>query len=154
MSDVSTMSSLALRSAYRTDPGRLRTNNEDLPLFDPDRGVYGVIDGVGGHVAGELAAAIARDVITQRLARPLGTPAERVREAIAIANNEIFKRAERRGDLRGMTCVVTLAIVSDGTSDHRTRGRQPFVQVERLRHPQDHARPFAGWRARRRRRDR
>ncbi len=99
--------------AYRTDPGRLRTNNEDLPLVDPDRGVYGVIDGVGGHVAGELAAAIARDVITQRLARPLGTPAERVREAIAIANNEIFKRAETSGDLHGMTCVVTLALVSD-----------------------------------------
>src|SRR5262249_14161734 len=93
--------------------GRVRTNNEDLALVDRDRGVYGVIDGVGGHVAGELAAAIAGDVITQRLSRPLGTPPERVREAIAIANNEIFKRAESSPDLHGMTCVVTLALVSD-----------------------------------------
>ena len=103
----------------------MRTNNEDLPLVDPDRGVYGVIDGVGGHAAGELAAAIACDAITQRLARPLGTPAERVREAIAIANNEIFKRAETSPDLHGMTCVVTLALVSDSgiTVGHVGDGR-------------------------------
>jgi serine/threonine protein phosphatase PrpC len=91
----------------------VRTNNEDLPLVDAERGVCGVIDGIGGQAAGELAAAIARDVILQRLARPLGTPAERVREAIAIANNEIFRYAGEAPDLRGMTCVVTLAIVSD-----------------------------------------
>jgi serine/threonine protein phosphatase PrpC len=103
-----------LLSAALSDPGRVRTNNEDLPVLDAERGVFGVIDGVGGHAAGELAAAIARDVILQRLARPLGTPAERVREAIAIANNEIFRRAASEPTLAGMTCVVTLAVVSDG----------------------------------------
>lgn len=104
-----------LRAAFRTDPGRIRTNNEDLPLVDVERGVYGVIDGVGGHAAGELAAAIARDVILQRLARPLGTPDERVRESIAIANNEIFRRASESPDLHGMTCVVTLALINGRT---------------------------------------
>lgn len=103
-----------LLSASLSDPGRVRTNNEDLPILDAERGVFGVIDGVGGHAAGELAAAIARDVILQRLARPLGTPAERVREAIAIANNEIFRRAATEPSLAGMTCVVTLAVVTDG----------------------------------------
>src|SRR6185436_2159789 len=77
------------------------------------RGVFAVIDGVGGHAAGEVAAGIARSVIVQRLARPLGTPAERVREAITIANNEIFQRAGENAALRGMTCVVTLALVTD-----------------------------------------
>jgi serine/threonine protein phosphatase PrpC len=101
-----------LLAAFRSDPGRVRDNNEDLPLVDPARGVYGVIDGVGGSAAGEVAAAIARDVILHRLSRPLGTPGERVREAIAIANNEIFKRAERAPELRGMTCVVSLCIVN------------------------------------------
>jgi serine/threonine protein phosphatase PrpC len=101
-----------LLAAYRSDPGRVRGNNEDLPVVDAARGVYGVIDGVGGSAAGEVAAAIARDVILNRLSRPLGTPVERVREAIAIANNEIFRRAERAPELRGMTCVVTLSIVA------------------------------------------
>ena len=101
-----------LQAACRSDPGRIRGNNEDLPLVDAARGVFGVIDGVGGSAAGEVAAAIARDVILNRLSRPLGTPGERVREAIAIANNEIFRRAERAPELRGMTCVVTLSIVA------------------------------------------
>ena len=49
-----------LHAAFRTDPGRVRSNNEDVPLVDAERGIYGVIDGVGGQAAGELAAAIAR----------------------------------------------------------------------------------------------
>jgi len=154
-----------LRFAFRSDQGRIRTNNEDLPFVDPERGVYGVIDGVGGHVAGELAAAIACDVITQRLARPLGTPAERVREAIAIANNEIFKRAETSPNLHGMTCVVTLALVSESgitvghvgdsrlykldsggmrkiTHDHSPVGEREdageIAEADAMRHPRRH----------------
>ncbi len=102
-----------LAAASRTDLGRVRTNNEDLPLCDPDRGVFAVIDGVGGQASGEVAAAIARTEILARLARPLGTPAERVREAIALANNEIFRQAEQSGTHHGMTCVLTLALVVD-----------------------------------------
>ncbi len=104
----------AFRGAACTNPGRVRTNNEDLAVVDPLRGIFGVIDGVGGEAGGEVAAATAYDVILQRLARPLGTPAERVREAIAIANNEIFRQAQESAALRGMACVITLALVADG----------------------------------------
>ena len=100
------------RTGVRSDPGLMRSNNEDLPLVDAPRGVYGVIDGMGGQAAGEVAAAIAREAILQRLGRPIGSPAERVREAIAIANNAIFSRAQGDPGLRGMACVITLAIVS------------------------------------------
>jgi serine/threonine protein phosphatase PrpC len=103
-----------LTAAARTHPGRVRLNNEDMPLLDAARGVFGVIDGIGGQAGGEVAAATAKDVILQRLARPVGTPAERVREAIAIANNEIYRRAAGSAELDGMGCVVTLAIVADG----------------------------------------
>ena len=154
-----------LQAAYRTDPGRVRTNNEDVPLVDTERGVYGVIDGVGGQAAGEFAAAIAYDVILQRLGRPLGTPAERVREAIALANNEIFRRAGTSRELAGMTCVVTLAVVNDGrltighvgdsrlyklgpegmqklTHDHSPVGEredaQEIAEIDAMRHPRRH----------------
>ena len=80
---------------------------------DVDRGVFLVVDGVGGHAAGEVAAAIAVDVITQRLERPIGTPAQRVREAIALANNEILRQAERSPAHAGMTCVLTLALLTE-----------------------------------------
>ena len=106
-------SAAELSAATRTDTGRERTNNEDLSLCDPDEGIFAVIDGVGGQAAGEIAAGIARTVILERLARPLGTPAERVREAIALANNEIFKEADESLAHHGMTCVLTLALVTD-----------------------------------------
>ncbi len=115
MNEIGVSAGVQLQSAFGTDPGRVRANNEDVALVDVHRGVYGVIDGVGGQAAGEIAASLACDVIRQRLARPLGTPAERVREAIAIANNEIFRRAAESPALHGMACVVTLAIVSDRT---------------------------------------
>ncbi len=91
----------------------MRTGNEDRHYVDVDRGVFLVVDGVGGHAAGEVAAAIAVDVITQRLERPIGTPAQRVREAIALANNEILRQAERSPAHAGMTCVLTLALLTE-----------------------------------------
>lgn len=153
------------QAAARSHAGRVRTNNEDLPLIDAERGLFGVIDGVGGHAAGEIAAALARDVILQRLARPLGTPGERVREAIALANNEIYRRASTSPELSGMTCVVTLALVAEGrlTIGHvgdsrlytmgpeglrkRTRDHSPvgeredageIGELEAMRHPRRH----------------
>ncbi len=155
----------ALAAAARSDKGRVRGNNEDVPIFDAARGIFGVVDGVGGQAAGELAATIARDVILQRLARPLGTPAERVREAIAIANNEIVRRAGSSPELAGMTCVVTLAAVADGrltvghvgdtrlyklraggmvklTHDHSPVGEREDAgelgEAEAMRHPRRH----------------
>jgi serine/threonine protein phosphatase PrpC len=103
-----------LRGAAASDPGRVRTNNEDLPVVDLSRGVFGVIDGVGGEAGGEIAAATAREVMLQRFARPSGTPSERVREAIAIANNEIFRRAQADASLQGMACVATVAVLVEG----------------------------------------
>ncbi len=124
-------SSDLLRGAACTDPGRVRTNNEDLPILDAARGIFGVIDGVGGEAGGEVAAATAHDVILQRLARPVGTTADRVREAIAIANNEIFKRAQDNAGLHGMACVITLAIVADG---RLTVGHVGDSRLYKIRH--------------------
>jgi len=114
VADLAVTRAIVLNAAARTHPGRVRLNNEDLPVLDAARGIFGVIDGVGGQAGGEVAAATARDVILQRLARPVGTPAERVREAIAIANNEIYRRAAGSAELAGMGCVITLAVVADG----------------------------------------
>ena len=138
----------AARRRPCSDPGRVRTNNEDLPVLDAERGIFGVIDGVGGHAAGELAAAIARDVILQRLARPLGTPAERVREAIAIANNEIFRRAAAEPELAGHDLRGHARGRQRRPRDRRPCRRQPPLQAAAVRPAQADARPLAGRRAR------
>jgi serine/threonine protein phosphatase PrpC len=112
MSDAALLTPASrVSAAAATDQGRLRTANEDRHYVDIDRGVFLVVDGVGGHAAGEVAAAIAVEVIAQRLDRPIGTPAQRVREAIALANNEILRQAERSPAHAGMTCVLTLALL-------------------------------------------
>src|SRR5688500_7259151 len=103
----------ALQAAGGSDPGRVRTSNEDRHHVDADQGIFLVADGVGGHAAGEVAASIAVEVAVQRLSRRAGTPEQRVREAIALANNEIFKQSKRSPQHAGMTCVMTLAILTD-----------------------------------------
>ena len=100
--------------AGQTDPGAKRENNEDRFHADPDRGIFFVIDGVGGQAAGEKAADTAYNLLRARLERPTGTPADRVREAITIANNEIFRLSESNEAWRGMACVLTVVVVEDG----------------------------------------
>ncbi|MEP6714712.1 MAG: protein phosphatase 2C domain-containing protein [Terriglobia bacterium] len=102
-----------LLSAAASDMGRRRTNNEDRFYVDPERGIFAVVDGVGGQAAGEHAAETAVEVIRERLERPSGSPEERLREAIALANNEIYLQGRSRADWHGMACVLTVALVED-----------------------------------------
>ena len=63
------MATARSRAAGDTDPGLQREQNEDRFFFDEAKGVYCVIDGVGGHNAGERAAAIAADVLRASMDR-------------------------------------------------------------------------------------
>lgn len=101
-------------AAGASHQGLVRGNNEDRIHCDPDRGIFLVADGMGGHAAGENAAEIAVDTIRKRLDRQTGAIETRVREAIALANNAIFEAAHTRPEWAGMACVLTLAVLDDG----------------------------------------
>lgn len=103
-----------LRAAGATDVGRQRTNNEDRFLVDAARGLFVVVDGIGGHAAGDTAADTAIAAMTERLTRQTGAVTDRLREAITIANNEIHRLAATRPEWHGMACVLTAAVV-EGT---------------------------------------
>ena len=115
MTSASPQTPAPTRNAAATDAGRRRTNNEDRFLTIPEAGIFAVIDGVGGHAAGERAAELAVEVIRERLLRPTGTAEDRLREAIALANNEIFRLSRTRTEWNGMACVLTVALVENGT---------------------------------------
>ena len=109
-------SSANLRYAAGSDSGRVRSNNEDRVYCDAGRGIFLVVDGIGGQAAGEHAAEIAVKMIRSRLERQTGAPAERIREAIAVANNEILRAARANPDWEGMACVLTVALVENGSA--------------------------------------
>ena len=101
-------------AAGGTDSGLQREVNEDRFHIDEARGLFIVIDGVGGQAAGGKAADIALAMVRERLERETGPVVERVREAIAIANNEIYRLASSRPEWDGMACVLTIAVIKDG----------------------------------------
>src|SRR6187397_1492960 len=101
------------RAAGLTDVGAQRVVNEDRFHVDEDRGIFIVVDGVGGQAAGGRAADTALEIIRTRLANGSGASATRVREAIAAANNEIHRQALTRPEWRGMACVLTVAVIED-----------------------------------------
>lgn len=110
------MVNTTLRCAGRSDPGRVRANNEDAFHLDPERGFFLVVDGIGGQAAGEKAAEIAVSRIRARLERQTGTVEQRIREAIANANNEILHAAQTHPEWQGMACVLTLAALENGSA--------------------------------------
>jgi PPM family protein phosphatase len=108
-----TMKPIAWRSAVASDPGRMRSENQDRGYADDELGIFLVVDGLGGHAAGEKAAEMAVDAIRQEMVHPGGDPKERIRRAITAANNRISEEAAANETWRGMACVLTLALISD-----------------------------------------
>src|SRR5690242_1720734 len=115
-SAAATMVKTGLKSAVASDMGRVRKNNVDAWHIDADRGIFLVVDGIGGQAAGEKAAEIAVERVRARLERQTGTTEQRIREAIAMANNEIFRAARENPDWDGMACVLTLAVLDNGSA--------------------------------------
>ena len=94
-----------------SDVGRKRAENEDRFFIDAQRGIFLVVDGLGGHAAGERAAEIAVDIMSARLSRRTGASDKRIQEAFALASTEIFEAASRNPEWAGMACVATVALI-------------------------------------------
>ncbi len=101
--------------AGRTDVGIIRSGNEDNFLMVPDRGIFVVADGMGGHAAGEVASEMAVRYVARELGslRGLGDDqvADRMRTAIRAANGAIFQRTLTEHDKRGMGTTVTTLVL-------------------------------------------
>jgi protein phosphatase len=95
-----------------THQGR-RTTNEDAFLVDPDRGLFVVADGMGGHNAGEVASSLAVKSIGEFLAD--GTPASLnvLDEALRLANDHILSVAGEKPDYTGMGTTVAAVYVRE-----------------------------------------
>jgi serine/threonine protein phosphatase PrpC len=127
---ISRPGGVALRSAGVSDAGRVRENNEDRFHLDNERGIFIVVDGVGGQAGGETAAETALLQLRTRLERESGSPEERLREGITLANNEVFRLSRTNAEWDGMACVLTAALVED---DALTIGHVGDSRLYRIR---------------------
>ncbi len=133
-----TASSVAPSLVYAggaTDAGRLRFENEDRLYTNVEMGVFLVVDGVGGHPAGELAAETALDAICAGLNELRTQPESDIRRVITDANNRIFALAAQHEEWLGMACVLTVALLVDGqlTWGHVGDSRLYLYSGSRLR---------------------
>jgi len=105
-----------------TDVGRRRESNQDSLLVAPERGLYAVADGMGGHAAGEVASHIAIEALSEVLRdnaflsdrTDAQTAASRLQEAFVEGNQRICDSVVTRGEWRGMgTTIVALVTLED-----------------------------------------
>ncbi len=147
------VSKLDIEVANISDTGRKRPHNEDSAVTDTRLGLAVVADGMGGYKAGEVASAIAAQLILNDIQAAIADGADgdvdpvsgltqaslRLRDAVSKANAEVFRTAQEVPQCQGMgtTVVVVLyhgdkvSIAHVGDSRvYRLRGEE-FKQITR-----------------------
>jgi protein phosphatase len=125
------MSNTSFSWAVSSDPGLRRASNEDSYCSRPDLGLYIVADGMGGHVAGEVASRVAVEAIQSFIQETAGADknrtwpfpfdaglsfeANRLKAAFRLANRRIASTIADSQDLRGMATTAS-AILADAES--------------------------------------
>jgi PPM family protein phosphatase len=106
------VTALALRSAARTDAGRVRDHNEDAVFATPR--LVAVADGVGGHAAGEVASQAAIAVLASLEKRWLSAPLPyELAAAVRDGNERIGFIASCRPDTAGMATTLTAVALGE-----------------------------------------
>jgi len=117
----------ALQIVTETDPGMVRSHNEDSVASDLSRGLVVLADGMGGYNAGEVASGIATTVIVTEMQATLDqhvsfeldpntgrSQAQKLlRDHIAKANTSIYQASQSQPQYSGMGTTLVVALFHD-----------------------------------------
>jgi serine/threonine protein phosphatase PrpC len=119
---------VVIRSAAKSDVGRVRKKNEDAFLLNEALNLFVVADGMGGHQGGQTASRMAvatlgdvmgnrREEVAAGFAHdPLDdSPVPRVlSDGVRAACAAVFEAAHKDVDLQGMGTTVTALVIGGG----------------------------------------
>lgn len=108
-----------MRIGAVTDIGKQRGLNEDSYFVYRNENLMGgmVADGMGGQNAGEVASAMATQIVKEYIINEFNPEmdyveiGEMIRQAYLEANERIYNYSKTDGDLEGMGTTATLAII-------------------------------------------
>jgi len=117
----------ALEIVAETDPGMVRSHNEDSVASDLARGLVVLADGMGGYNAGEVASGMATTVIATEMQNMLDqhvsfevdpktgqSDAQKLlRAQIAKANTSIYQASQSQPQYAGMGTTLVVALFHD-----------------------------------------
>jgi protein phosphatase len=105
---------MKLVAAGLTDVGRERDHNEDTFLVDTELGLFLVADGMGGHRAGEVASALARETVHSAVkGSDSKSRLAALDEAIRQANARVVQEGVQNRTRKGMGTTI-VALIDDG----------------------------------------
>jgi PPM family protein phosphatase len=107
-----------VRSAWKSDPGLVRENNEDAVRVDEANGIFLLADGMGGGPGGEVASELAVTAAYHSLVRDLagretGEIGRLLAEALGAAHSAIAKRVLGDPSLEGMGTTLEIVFAQD-----------------------------------------
>ena len=110
-----------MQTFYFTDPGRVRSHNEDSVIILNNQKkdfVLAIADGMGGHKAGEIASSITIEHITSSFnnLEKIGSKDEAIdwlRTIVKEINDKIFAYAEKHPESKGLGTTLVIAIKTE-----------------------------------------
>jgi len=133
-----------IESAGLTDVGQRRKNNEDALFLDDKQQLYVVADGMGGHLAGEVASGIVVETLWDYIKRfdeeteveeledqdeSLSKQANRLLSGIYLANKSVYQAGQGKEEYQGMGSTVSSVYFTANTLIAANVGDSPIYLV-------------------------
>ncbi len=107
---------MSIEYCFRSDQGKVRASNEDSYVANAKDKIFLVADGMGGHVAGEVASQIAASAVEEVISsgKPEMSMEALLRMAVSTANTRVYETQKLNPEYRGMGSTLTAIVFRGG----------------------------------------